>query len=295
MSSTDLLHQYSDIYNKFGRVGIYTKDERNAIISRFREKKKTRIWKKKIRYTCRKSLADRRVRVKGRFVKTMPGSSMSDERVKGEGQQGRSSDRGDGELRLGIYRAKDEDDDDFYMEEEEEDEEDGEYRNDIINGNVEEDDDDGYLELIDDNAASAALSLLSGSKELMFGTDLDHADDDHDDDGSRDKVSNTLSSSSSSSSISSSPMQFSSNSSNNRYLNDSIHTTSTIVTGRNGYNTRKAIVDVKGLLTPPPPLSCNRDDAEVETIATLPSQKSKKVQQDTVVRSKRIRRHSIAY
>lgn len=26
MSSTDLLHQYSDIYNKFGRVGIYTKD-----------------------------------------------------------------------------------------------------------------------------------------------------------------------------------------------------------------------------------------------------------------------------
>jgi len=230
--------------------------------------------------------------VKGRFVKTMPGSSMSDERVKGEGQQGRSSDRGDGELRPGIYRAKDEDDDDFYMEEEEEDEEDGD---DIINGNVEEDDDDGYLELIDDNAASAALSLLSGSKELMFGTDLDHADDDHDDDGSRDKVSNTLSSSSSSSSISSSPMQFSSNSSNNRYLNDSIHTTSTIVTGRNGYNTRKARVDVKGLLTPPPPLSCNRDDAEVETTATLPSQKSQKVQQETVVRSKRIRRHSIAY
>lgn len=26
MSSADLLHQYSDIYNKFGRVGIYTKD-----------------------------------------------------------------------------------------------------------------------------------------------------------------------------------------------------------------------------------------------------------------------------
>ena len=127
----------------------------------------------------------------------MPGSSMSDERVKGEGQ-GRFSDRGDGELRPGIYRAKDEDDDDdFYMEEEEVDEEDGEYRNDIINGNVEEDDDDGYLELIDDNAASAALSLLSGSKELMFGTDLDHADDDdryghHDDYGSRDIVINTL-------------------------------------------------------------------------------------------------------
>ena len=39
------------------------------IIQRFREKRLRRNWAKKIRYTCRKNLADRRIRVKGRFVK----------------------------------------------------------------------------------------------------------------------------------------------------------------------------------------------------------------------------------
>ena len=39
------------------------------MISRFHEKRKRRVWKKKIRYHCRKNLADSRIRVKGRFVK----------------------------------------------------------------------------------------------------------------------------------------------------------------------------------------------------------------------------------
>ena len=60
---------YSAIYNKNGRIGIYTRDERRCIIARFHEKKRRRVWKKKIRYHCRKNLADRRVRVKGRFVR----------------------------------------------------------------------------------------------------------------------------------------------------------------------------------------------------------------------------------
>lgn len=262
--------------------------------------------------------------MKGRFVK-MPTSSMSDDRVKGEGKTGngngnrdegiqvmmipsRLSGRGDDELRPGISRAKEDGkDDDDYMEEEEEDEEDGEYRDDIINGNDDDDDDDGYLELIDDNAASLALSLLSGSKELVLGTDLDQADDDddgrygyHGDDGGSGTISTTLSSSSSSIPPSS-PMQFSlpscSNPSNNRYRNDSIHMTSTVVTGRNGYRNnstiRKAKVEeVKGLITPS---SCDRDDdAEAATISALPPQR-KMVQQDIVVSGKRIRRHSIAY
>ena len=55
---------YSTLCNKNGRIGIYTKEERMSIISRFQDKRKNRVWKKKIRYHCRKNLADRRVRIK---------------------------------------------------------------------------------------------------------------------------------------------------------------------------------------------------------------------------------------
>jgi CCT motif len=57
------------LYNKNGRIGIYTPAERATIIARFNEKRSRRNWNKKIRYNCRKNLADRRLRVKGRFVK----------------------------------------------------------------------------------------------------------------------------------------------------------------------------------------------------------------------------------
>mmetsp|Transcript_30374 Transcript_30374/g.39205 ORF Transcript_30374/g.39205 Transcript_30374/m.39205 type:complete len:525 (+) Transcript_30374:240-1814(+) len=60
----------SHIYNQHGRIGIYTPAERAAILERFRQKRERRIWKKKIRYNCRKNLADKRHRVKGRFVKS---------------------------------------------------------------------------------------------------------------------------------------------------------------------------------------------------------------------------------
>ncbi|GKY91695.1 hypothetical protein MPSEU_000141300 [Mayamaea pseudoterrestris] len=63
------LEKYQDIYNMNGRIGIYTAAERAAIIARFQRKRSRRVWNKKIRYGCRKSLADRRLRVKGRFVK----------------------------------------------------------------------------------------------------------------------------------------------------------------------------------------------------------------------------------
>ena len=59
----------SQVYNQNGRIGIYTPAERAAIIARFNAKRQRRVWNKKIRYNCRKSLADRRLRVKGRFVK----------------------------------------------------------------------------------------------------------------------------------------------------------------------------------------------------------------------------------
>jgi hypothetical protein len=60
---------YVQVYNQNGRIGIYTPSEREAIIARFNAKRQRRVWNKKIRYNCRKSLADRRLRVKGRFVK----------------------------------------------------------------------------------------------------------------------------------------------------------------------------------------------------------------------------------
>jgi hypothetical protein len=55
---------YSAVYNKNGRIGIYTREERQSILSRFQDKRRNRVWKKKIRYHCRKNLADRRVRIK---------------------------------------------------------------------------------------------------------------------------------------------------------------------------------------------------------------------------------------
>jgi hypothetical protein len=66
------LSKYKETYNKNGRIGIYTPAERAAIIARFHSKRSRRVWNKKIRYGCRKNLADRRLRVKGRFVKRTP-------------------------------------------------------------------------------------------------------------------------------------------------------------------------------------------------------------------------------
>lgn len=74
------LTKYRDVYNKNGRIGVYTASERAAIIARFQAKRSRRVWNKKIRYSCRKNLADRRLRVKGRFVKRTPETGASIER-----------------------------------------------------------------------------------------------------------------------------------------------------------------------------------------------------------------------
>jgi hypothetical protein len=51
------------------RIGIYTLEERKLRVARFQAKRGRRIWRKKIKYDCRKKLADNRPRVKGRFVR----------------------------------------------------------------------------------------------------------------------------------------------------------------------------------------------------------------------------------
>lgn len=51
------------------RIGAYTVEERKARVALFMEKRKARVWSKRVSYECRQKLADGRVRVKGRFVK----------------------------------------------------------------------------------------------------------------------------------------------------------------------------------------------------------------------------------
>jgi hypothetical protein len=50
------------------RVGIYTVEERKARVARFQAKRHLRVWKKAVKYACRKNLADNRPRVKGACV-----------------------------------------------------------------------------------------------------------------------------------------------------------------------------------------------------------------------------------
>lgn len=50
-------------------IGAYTPEERRMRIQRFLEKRRNRVWTKKVKYDVRKNFADSRIRVKGRFIR----------------------------------------------------------------------------------------------------------------------------------------------------------------------------------------------------------------------------------
>lgn len=52
-----------------GWIGAYSPASRKVRLDRFRAKRQTRVWTRKVKYDVRKSFADSRMRVKGRFVK----------------------------------------------------------------------------------------------------------------------------------------------------------------------------------------------------------------------------------
>ena len=54
--------------SKNDKIGTLTIQERMKKIDKYLEKKKKRTWVKKIHYNCRKKVADKRLRIKGRFV-----------------------------------------------------------------------------------------------------------------------------------------------------------------------------------------------------------------------------------
>ncbi|XP_042455505.1 uncharacterized protein LOC122040234 [Zingiber officinale] len=61
-----------------GRVRRYSAEERKERIDRYRSKRNQRNFQKKITYACRKTLADSRPRVRGRFAKNGDEKEMAD-------------------------------------------------------------------------------------------------------------------------------------------------------------------------------------------------------------------------
>lgn len=51
------------------KIGAYSPEARRQRVQRYLEKRKKRVWTKKVKYDVRKNFADSRLRVKGRFVK----------------------------------------------------------------------------------------------------------------------------------------------------------------------------------------------------------------------------------
>lgn len=68
VKSPYMLPKPTNSYSSGKKIGTISIEERKLKVQKFLEKRKRRIFKKRISYACRKRVADSRVRVKGRFV-----------------------------------------------------------------------------------------------------------------------------------------------------------------------------------------------------------------------------------
>lgn len=63
------------------KIGPLTAEERTTKLQKFREKRRKRNFSKKVSYACRKSVADSRLRVKGRFITKTQAELLKDSRA----------------------------------------------------------------------------------------------------------------------------------------------------------------------------------------------------------------------
>ncbi|CAL1391253.1 unnamed protein product [Linum trigynum] len=100
-TTTQLCNNNNNNNNADVKVGQYTAEERKDRILRYLKKRNQRNFNKTIKYACRKTLADRRVRVRGRFARNSS-SELSEEDVVTPPPQRRLSEN-DGRQHYNYY------------------------------------------------------------------------------------------------------------------------------------------------------------------------------------------------
>ncbi|MQL93694.1 hypothetical protein Taro_026346, partial [Colocasia esculenta] len=93
-----------------GRVGRYTAEERKERIERYRSKRNHRNFQKKITYACRKTLADSRPRVRGRFARNGEAEPEPEAEAGEVSSCNNSSSQSGGEYCFGWRPAADDED-----------------------------------------------------------------------------------------------------------------------------------------------------------------------------------------